>query len=223
MSNGDGIGSIAAHMRALGLGALAHANWHANYWSYTNDYWPELSVLQAAHAGELLIKARIAEEHPLLIFERFPEVSEDTILDSSLLAHEGRTVSYGDLPSRLLAAAGVSVPALARYGEFGRLRNSIQHFLPPTGMDFGIEAIHYIYSVLDPFIHECWGLFAVDFNEDDEPYLYLVEGLLNRGVHFLVSPEAASDLADNHLFRMPDGSDAYSVAMRRRFEVAAAT
>ena len=43
-------------MRALVLGALAHANWHANYMSFTNDYSPELSVVQTAHAGELLIK-----------------------------------------------------------------------------------------------------------------------------------------------------------------------
>ena len=64
MSSEDSINSIAAHMRALGLGALAHANWHANYMSFTNDYSPELSVVQAAHAGELLIKARIAaREH----------------------------------------------------------------------------------------------------------------------------------------------------------------
>lgn len=214
--------SIAAHMRGLGLGALAHANWHANYWSYMNDYWPELSVVQAAHAGELLIKARIAEEHPLLIFERFPKVSEDTVLDQSLFALEGRTLSYSELPNRLLVTAGVAVPEIDHYREFGRLRDSIQHFLPATGTDFGGEAIRYIYSVIDPFINECWGLFAVDFNEDAEPYQYLVEGLLQRSVPFLVSPGAASDFASDDLSQLIPGSDAYSVQMRERFEATGA-
>lgn len=58
------------HMLDLGLGALAHANRHAAYYDMENARWPDLSVIQAAHAAELIIKARIAEEHPLLIFEQ---------------------------------------------------------------------------------------------------------------------------------------------------------
>jgi hypothetical protein len=71
----DTLPSASKHLLKLALGALAHANWHANYISHENDCWPELSVLQAAHAAELLIKARIAEEHPLLIFENLPKAS----------------------------------------------------------------------------------------------------------------------------------------------------
>lgn len=59
-------------MLDLGLGALAHANRHAAYAPMENHRWPELSIIQAAHAAELLIKARIAQEHPLLIFEKLP-------------------------------------------------------------------------------------------------------------------------------------------------------
>jgi uncharacterized membrane protein YgdD (TMEM256/DUF423 family) len=65
--------TVHKHMGGLGLGALAHANWHANYHSFENDWWSELSVLQAAHAAEILIKARIAQRHPLLIFEHLPK------------------------------------------------------------------------------------------------------------------------------------------------------
>lgn len=63
-------------MQKLGLGALAHANRHAVYYSCDNSMWSELSVLQAAHAAELLIKARIAQEHPLLIFEDLPRSTQ---------------------------------------------------------------------------------------------------------------------------------------------------
>ena len=52
---------ISGHMRELGLGALSHATWHVHIHSMENPWWPQLSVLQAAHAAEILIKARIAE------------------------------------------------------------------------------------------------------------------------------------------------------------------
>lgn len=62
-------------MRDLGLGALAHANRQAPYYG-DNPSWPDLAVLQAAHAAALLIKARIAQEHPLLIFEHLPRSTQ---------------------------------------------------------------------------------------------------------------------------------------------------
>jgi hypothetical protein len=64
---------VGEHIRDLGLGALSHANRHAAYAAVKNPKWPELSVLQASHAAELLIKARIEQEHPLLIFEQLPK------------------------------------------------------------------------------------------------------------------------------------------------------
>ena len=35
--------------------------------------------------------------------------------------------------------------------------------------------LRYVFEVLDPFMHQCWGLHAVDFNEDYEPYEYYVD------------------------------------------------
>ena len=72
--------NVAENMRELGLGALTHANRHAAYQDIVNDKWAELSVLQAAHAAEILIKAKIAEEHPLLIFEKFPKITDDNFV-----------------------------------------------------------------------------------------------------------------------------------------------
>jgi hypothetical protein len=175
-------------MLALGLGALAHANWHANYYSTDNEHWGELSVIQAAHAAEILIKARIAKEHPLLIFEQLPrpENTKKTRLSFEQLITSGRTYQYADLPARLWATTGIRLPNLEKYRAFGQLRNSIQHFAAPH-RDVSQEAIEFIYGVIDPFINKCWGLFAVDFNEDHEPYVYLVAGLIRRSVPFLVS------------------------------------
>ena len=199
---------IWEHMRGLGLGALAHANWHANYHSFENSYWPELSVLQAAHAAEILIKARIAQEHPLLIFEQLPKVdAADTgTMQLSQLIQRGRTAQFADLPDRLWATTGIRLPALARFKSFGRLRNTIQHFGVPDDTDLGLTATQFIFEVVDPFIHECWQLYAVDQNEDHEPYVYFVAGLIRRGVRFLVSPSVVEHIKHTEIEWPSDAS-----------------
>lgn len=214
----DELTDVHEHMVGLGLGALAHANWHANYCSHDNQYWSELSVLQAAHAGEILIKARIAREHPLLIFEQLPKAQADEApLSLQRLVESGRTYQFVDLPDRLWATTGIKLPAIKRYRTFGRLRNSIQHFTVPRGIDVSIEAIRFIYEVIDPFIHACWGLYAIDYNEDHEPYIYLASGLIRQGIRFLVSPDMMKDFRYIEL-EWPKGDDAYRRDMEARFE-----
>jgi len=184
---------VHKRMVRVGLAALAHANWHAHFTDYQSDCWPELSVIQAAHAAELLIKARIAQEHPLLIFEKIPKPDDDSdsLLTFEQLAQNGRTIQYSDLPSRLWAAAGVKIPAHEQFLEFGRLRNSIQHFSTSTEQDVSLQTTKFIYEVIDPFINDHWGLFAIDFNEDMEEQIYLVPCVIAREVRFRVSPGAA--------------------------------
>ena len=99
----DSLKSVHKNMVRLGLGALAHANWHAHYFSHENRVWSELSVIQAAHAAEILIKARIAQEHPLLIFEQMPKPNSELgpHLTYQKLVEQGRTFQYFDLPDRL--------------------------------------------------------------------------------------------------------------------------
>jgi hypothetical protein len=185
--------NVHDNMRDLGLGALAHANWHVNY-AHENRWTPELAVLQAAHAGELLIKARVAQEHPLLIFDKLPRQSHasDGHLDFRDLFENGRTVDYPELPALLWAATGIEVPNRRYYESFGRLRNAIQHFAP-SETDVCAETRQFIYGVIDPFINRCWDLFAVDYNEDDEPYIHMMGALIRSEVPFLVSPGAAAE------------------------------
>lgn len=215
--------SIHEHMKGLGLGALAHANWHANYYSMENQWWSELSVLQAAHAAEILIKAKIAEVHPLLIFERLPKASleDGSLLSLEELIEGGRTFQFSELPDRLWATTGIKLPNIQRYNTFGRLRNSIQHFSAPKNIDISEEVLLFIYDVIDPLINNCWGLFAIDFNEDDESYRYLIDGLVRRGIKFLVSRDCLSELDVNEL-EWAEGSIQYKVEMLERFKVAGA-
>ena len=211
---------VHEHMVGLGLGALAHANWHANYYSTDNRYWSELSVLQAAHAGEILIKARIAQEHPLLIFERLPKAkANDAPLSLKRLVEDGLTYQFTDLPDRLYATTGFKLPAVDRYRAFGRLRNSIQHFTVPAGVSPATEAISFIYEVIDPLINACWGLYAIDYNEDAEGHTYLVSGLIRSGVRFLVSPEMMQNFEWIEMDWPEDDPD-YRFEMESRFQAA---
>ncbi|HEU4404584.1 MAG TPA: hypothetical protein VFS43_04750 [Polyangiaceae bacterium] len=186
---------IWEHMRELGLGALAHANRHAAYIAMENPRWDELSVLQAAHAAELLIKARIAQEHPLLIFEQLPRSTQTTNprLGLEELFKQGRTLQWNELPERLWAATGTTLPSKALFDEFGKLRNGIQHFGPPPAeRDASKETLRFVFGVIDPFIFNEWGLFAIDHDEDHEPYTYFVGALAKHEIEFIVSPECAA-------------------------------
>ncbi len=215
---------ISEHMLALGLGALAHANWHANYMSYQNDSWPELSVLQAAHAVEILIKARIAQEHPLLIFEQLPRSRQvtDNFLELKHLFEGGKTIQYSELPERLWATTGIKLENLDKYQSFGKLRNSIQHFAPPLEIDFSGETIDFIYEVIDPFINTCWDLYAIDYNEDDPEYIYLIGRLISRGIKFLISPGSVDSLKYVD-FEWPKNNLGYEQEMKNRFALAGFT
>jgi hypothetical protein len=182
-----------------------------------NPRWPELSVLQAAHAAELLIKARIAQEHPLLIFEHLPRATQasGSLLDLQDLFKQGRTFQWADLPDRLWAATGVSIPNQAVFDGFGKLRNSIQHFASVPGLNAGENTLRFVFNVVDPFINNCWGLFAVDYDEDYEPYVYFVHALVSREILFLVSPAAAKEF-ENWDVDWSNVSEEYRTEMQAR-------
>ena len=199
--------NVADHMRELGLGALTHALRLSLYADPNNESWGDLSVLNAAHAAEILIKARIALEHPLLIFSQIPRSTQagGPLLAFEDLFQRGQTIDFQDLPERLWAVTGQSLPNLDVYREFGRLRNAIQHFASPQS-DPRSRTLEFVFKVLDPFIFKNWGLYAIDYNEEfGDHYDHIFESLVTRDIRPLISPAAAA------VWKSPDfrpGSDA---------------
>ncbi len=192
---------IAEHMRELGLGSMQHALRLSLYDGGDNPCWGELSVLHAAHAAEILIKARIAEEHPLLIFQQIPKPAPDRIEPLSFedLLESGTTLQYSELPQRLWAATGLRLAREDVYAKFGRLRNSIQHFASPRS-DPRERTLEFIFGVVDPFIGEQWGLYAIDYNEEfGDHYEHIFETLINRDLRPRLSPDAARAWADESI------------------------
>ncbi|MEA5580462.1 hypothetical protein VB620_03790 [Nodularia harveyana UHCC-0300] len=134
-----------------------------------------MCVVHTAHAAEILLKARIAQEHPLLIFSQLPtldEKSNDTLGLIELL-EKGRTLSYSELPSRLWATTGIKIERLKQYQEFGKLRNQIIH-LSTTNTEKAPDDLTLLYSLqlLDPLVESFWGRSVFDFIKNDYFYPY---------------------------------------------------
>jgi len=72
----------------------------------------------------------------------------------------------------------------------------LQHFAPSPNGEPGEETLKFVFDVIDPFIYECWDLYAVDYDEDHEPYVYFVTALVHREIMFNVSREAAETFED---------------------------
>jgi len=68
----------------VAIGALVQANQHAVYYDAGMDHWTDMSILNAATAGELFLKAIIAREHPLLIFRDLFQLDDPTNMDLKL-------------------------------------------------------------------------------------------------------------------------------------------
>jgi hypothetical protein len=187
------LANVGEHMKEFGLGALTHAMRLSLYSDPNNPHWGNLSVLHAAHAAEILIKARIALEHPLLIFEQIPKSTQagGPLLAFEDLLEKGRTIDFQDLPERLWAITGQSIREPQVYAAFGRLRNAIQHFAPPA-LNPSVRALEFVFKVLDPFVFENWGLYAIDFNEEfGDHYDHIFDTLVQWDLRPRISPDAA--------------------------------
>lgn len=158
---------LADHMRHLGLTMLAHAIHHSIFSDIENPYYNAIGVLHAAQAGEVILKACIATEHPLLIFAKLPKPEKERELSLERLIKHGRTLQYADLPDVFWAATGFHVPAVKVYREFGELRNLIQHLAVPQD-NLSDRTLKFLIHVVDPLIQEFWATNIFQHLQTDE-------------------------------------------------------
>lgn len=112
------------------------------------------------------------------------------------LLERGTTLQYNELPPRLWATTGIRIAQEDLYSRFGRLRNSIQHFASPKS-DPSERTLEFIFGVVDPFIGDQWGLYAIDYNEENgDHYEHVFETLVARNVRPRLSPDAAAAWAN---------------------------
>lgn len=177
---------ISGHIYELGIGILSQAQRNAFYTDMGSEVRLNegiFAVLQAAQAAELLIKAAIAEQHPLLIFSSLPKSKsvDGEFLSMDDLFESAKTIQYFELPEKLWAATGYKIEELSIYESFGRLRNCIQHFATPN-KDLSIETSNFIYKVIDPLLEKFWGEYAVEYVDLCEHESDFFELLAARGL-----------------------------------------
>ncbi|MBE5988709.1 hypothetical protein BXY41_12152 [Lacrimispora xylanisolvens] len=180
---------ISKSMKEIGLAALASANRHAAFHDGSSPLMNELAIIQAAHAAEIIFKSRIAEEHPLLIFDQLPEYKKGICNPLSIerLLDKGRTIDWNKIPTILWATTGITMPDIDRFVSFGKLRNGLQHFgIMDKSKNALIETLEFVFKVVDPFINNCWNLYAVDNNENTSSLF--ISSLLLNNIDFLISP-----------------------------------
>ena len=64
---------VARHLREFGMAVLGRAAYDLTFSEMQRPYAHLMAVGHAANGAELVLKARIAQEHPLLLFDTLPK------------------------------------------------------------------------------------------------------------------------------------------------------
>jgi len=185
----ESLKDIPNRILEVAIGALTQANQHAVYFDPGLEHWDQMSVLNAAMAGELFLKAIIAKEHPLLIFRDLFHLddSRNQEMDFERIIEKGRTYNFEHLPKLLWVATGERLPDMDNFERLRKVRNSIQHFCAPDEVDFRRLALEFIYNNIDPLIHKHFGLCAIEYHEDmSVGYDYVVSCVIAHELFFSI-------------------------------------
>ena len=176
---------VAKHMREFGMHILGSAVSDATFQPLL-PFTHAVAVTKCAHGAEIVIKARIAQEHPLLIFQHLPSSTKTagTPLDFGSLVKDGRTLMFSELPDRLWATTQYRIENLQLYKEFGDLRNSIMHFAVGN-QDLTFEIYRFAFEVMEPMIKEFWDVSIIeytDYAQDEHQYVKAkLQGYIDEG------------------------------------------
>jgi hypothetical protein len=216
----EALKEIPRRILNLAIGALAQANTHAVYFDPGNEHWEHICVLNTAHAGELFLKAIIAQEHPLLIFKDVFGLDDNTgsLLDIETLVRRGRTHDFERLPQILWATTGTRMPNPKCFEQLRQARNSIQHFCAPEQRDFRRLSLEFIYTIIDPLIADAFDLCAIEYHEDHSvSYDYIVGALLRSELKFTVPRDFAVTEIDMSK-ELEGASDVYRKWVRQQMK-----
>lgn len=172
-------------------GALIQANHHAVYSDPGLEHWEYASILNAAQAGELFIKAVIAFEHPLLLFKDLFQLDDplDQELTIEHVINKGKTYTFEHLPKLLWVATGERLADLDSFERLRKARNAVQHFCAAPGVDLRGLALEFLYKNIDPLIYKHFGMCAVEYHEDHVGYDYVVGAVVRNELLFSIPPK----------------------------------
>lgn len=167
------------------------ANTHAVYHDPGMEHREQMSIVNAALAGELFLKAIVAKEHPLLIFKDLFHLDQpgNEQFDVEEIVKSGRTYAFEHMPRLLWVTTGDRIRDQKNFDEVRSARNSVQHFCPPAGLSLRGLSLRFIYRNIDPLIYKHFGICAVEYHEDFAvSYDFVVQSLINHELEFSIPP-----------------------------------
>ena len=208
------IDEIPERIFRMASDALTQANTNAVICGRGVEHRANMSILDAAHAGQLFLKAVIAKAHPLLIFRDLFSLdkSAEEPLDLRHIFEHGRTYSLEHLPKLLWVVHGERLPDLGSFEKLRKARNAIQHFCAPEIGHPGDLSLTFLYRNIDPLIKRHFSVDAVDFMEPDE-IGYLIERLVR-----LELPFSSSEVIEICEFNISEALENVSDAYRKNVE-----
>lgn len=178
---------------------------HSAFMDAEVRYTPELGILNAAHAAELVIKAIISRVHPLLIFKDIFSLDDkgEIYPDIDVFIERGKTHDFEKLPQVLWIATGQRIPNLSSFEQVRKIRNAIQHFCSPEGPNLWLVALTLIYTNIDPLLKSNFGVYAIE-NHNDSFYDHLVASIVRYQIKFSIPDNF--DLTEVNLRELLHGS-----------------
>lgn len=125
-----------------------------------------LGVINVAHGFEILLKARIVEQHPLLIFEKSlnnEKIKKGKELEFQDLLDNGRTIDYSKLPYQLWAVTGYELKDVKLFKDFGLIRNQIIHFHAPLTLSLSDLTFKYSFILIEKAVNDWWDKSILDY------------------------------------------------------------
>lgn len=160
---------IASQMRDFGLSMVAKGVVNATFSEAGEPYSHAMGLVQVANGFEILIKSKIVEEHPLLVFNKIPK--EANLLDGNIkmedLIEHGQTIMYSELPDRLWATTGYKIDPIELFNRFGRVRNQIIHFAVPK-ISLSDLTLEFTFKIIEKAINSWWDTTILDYSQDHD-------------------------------------------------------
>lgn len=198
MSNEQSLYRFIEHVKEFGIHVLSKAIRGVTFSEYGDPFAHALSVIQAAHAAELVLKAKLLELDPNSIFNTSKVDSTRNEEDFFLLLQKNeKSLSYSVLP-RKLESLGLKLDNVEKYYEFGVLRNKVAHLYVPN---IAIDRLTLEFALLtDAWAYSFWNKSALETDtmqfEEVVAAGYLTDVVENHG---LVLPPHALKICENLL------------------------
>src|SRR4051812_9090067 len=148
---------VADHLRQFGIAVLGRAAYDVTFSEMSRPFAHLMAVSTAAQGAELVLKARIAQEHPLLLFSTLPKSAhaEDQLTIQELYEY-GRTIQYHELPEVLWATTGIRIQRVDQFQRFGKLRNASVHFAVPEAENWHTMTVRFLFEIMEPLVNQFW-------------------------------------------------------------------